>query len=202
MRRIDGASTHLREVHRSAYLRHSYFLNRFSGSTGFPLLFSLSFQLCRVLYIKRCFPLKLDLNLPDQSQFHKTPTACPPYLQVCYTYSLPTAPTACPPYLQPARHTYRLPATPTACPPHLQPARHTYSPLSRMPMGAGPRAVTEAGRRAVTHKATSRGVECRLRGCLRLASLAEISAAGASRQPGAGRQQIALDERGRDASPD
>ena len=71
-----------------------------------------------------------------------------------------------------------------------------------MPMGAGPRAVTEAGRRAVTHKATSRGVECRLRGCVRLASLAEISAAGASRQPGAGRQQIALDEWGRDASPD
>ena len=42
--------------------------------------------------------------------------------------------------------------------------------LSRMPMGAGPRAVTEAGRRAVTKKATSRGVECRLRGCLGLAS--------------------------------
>ena len=73
--------------------------------------------------------------------------------------------------------------------------------VSRMPMG-GPRAVTEAGRRAVTHKATSRGVECRLRGCLRLASLAEISAAGASRQPEAGRQQVALDEWGRDASPD
>ena len=54
-----------------------------------------------VLYIKRCFPLKLDLNLPDQSQFHKTPTACPPHLQ-------------------PARHTYRFPATPTASPPHLQ----------------------------------------------------------------------------------
>ena len=62
--------------------------------------------------------------------------------------------------------------------------------------------MSEAGRRAVTHKATSRGVECRLRGCLRLASLAEISAAGASRQPGAGRQQIALDEWGRATSPD
>ena len=71
-----------------------------------------------------------------------------------------------------------------------------------MPMGAGPRVVTEAGWRKVTYKATSRGVECRLRGCLRLASLAEISAAGASRQPGAGRQQIALDEWGGDASPD
>ena len=74
--------------------------------------------------------------------------------------------------------------------------------VSRMPIGAGPRAVTEAGRRTVTHKATNRGVKCRLRGCLRLASLAEISAVGASRQPGAGRQQIALDERCRDASPD
>ena len=74
--------------------------------------------------------------------------------------------------------------------------------MLRMPMGAGLRAVTEAGRRAVTHKATSRDVECQLRGCLRLAILAEISAEGASRQPGAGRQQIALDERGRDASPD
>ena len=62
--------------------------------------------------------------------------------------------------------------------------------------------MSEAGRRAVTQKATSRGVECQLRECLRLASLAEISAAGALRQPGAGRQQIALDERGRDASPD
>ena len=29
--------------------------------------------------------------------------------------------------------------------------------VSRMPMGTGPRAVTEAGRRAVTNKATSRG---------------------------------------------
>ena len=42
--------------------------------------------------------------------------------------------------------------------------------VSRMPMGAGPRAVTEAGRRAVRKKATSRGVECRLRGCLGLAA--------------------------------
>ena len=50
------------------------------------------------LYIKRCFPFKLDLNLPDQSQFHKTPTAGPPHLQ-------------------PARHTYSLPATPTVYPP-------------------------------------------------------------------------------------
>ena len=67
-----------------------------------------------VLYIKRCFPLKLDLNLPGQSQFHKAPTACPPH------YSLPAP-------LQPAHHTYSLPATPTACPPHLQPARHTFN---------------------------------------------------------------------------
>ena len=62
-----------------------------------------------VFYIKRCFPFKFDLNLPDQSQFHKTPTACPLLLQS-------------------ARHTYSLPATPTVFPPHLQPARHTYSP--------------------------------------------------------------------------
>ena len=38
--------------------------------------------------------------------------------------------------------------------------------LSRMPMGAGPRAVTEAGRRAVTNKAPAGDVECRLQGCL------------------------------------
>ena len=81
-----------------------------------------------VLYIKRCLSLKLDLNLPDQSQFYKIPTACPPHLQPTrYTDSLPTTPTACPPHLQPTRPTYSLPTTPTAYPPHVQPARPTYS---------------------------------------------------------------------------
>ena len=62
-----------------------------------------------VLYIKRCLPLKLDLNLPDQSQFYKIPTACPPHLQPTrYTDSLPTTPTACPLHLQLARHTFKL----------------------------------------------------------------------------------------------
>ena len=81
-----------------------------------------------VLYIKRCFPLKLDLNLPDHSQFHKTPTACPPHLQPARpTNSLPAISTACPPHLQPARPTYSLPATPTGYPLHPLPAHHTYS---------------------------------------------------------------------------
>ena len=70
-----------------------------------------------------------------------------------------------------------------------------------MPIGAGPRAVTEAGRRAVTKKATSRDVECRLRGCLVLASWVEISTAAVPRHPRVGRQQIDLGKRGRDASP-
>ena len=100
------------------------FLTDFQGQLDSTVLFSL-FSVVQVermvLYIKRCFPLKLDLNLPDQSQFHKTPTACPRHLQPALpTYSLPATPTACPPHLQPARHTYRFPATPTACPPHLQ----------------------------------------------------------------------------------
>ena len=96
-----------------------------------------------VLYIKRCFSFKLNLNLPDHSQFHKTPIACPPHLQPArHTYSLPATPTGCPPHLLPAHYTcsppatpatptacshlqlahhiYGLPATPTACPPHLQ----------------------------------------------------------------------------------
>ena len=47
-----------------------------------PFLFFSVVQAERmVLNIKRYFPFKFDLNLPDQSQFHKTPTAGPPHLQ-------------------------------------------------------------------------------------------------------------------------
>ena len=67
----------------SAYLRHSCFLSRFSGSTGSPpfspFVFSVVQEERVVLYIRRCFPFKLNSGL---SQFHKTPTAWPPNLQV------------------------------------------------------------------------------------------------------------------------
>ena len=70
----------------SAYPRHACFLSRFPGSTGFPPFFSLIFMVVQVermaLYIlvRHCVPF--ELNLQDQSQFHKTPTTCPPPLQV------------------------------------------------------------------------------------------------------------------------
>ena len=81
----------LREVHRShistsAYLRHSCFLSRSSGPTGFPPFFSLVFTVVQaermVLYIRRCF--LFELSLQDQSQFLKTSTTCPPPLKFNY----------------------------------------------------------------------------------------------------------------------
>ena len=81
--RINGASAHPYEFRRaSAHLRLSCFRSRFSRSTGFPPFFSVVFSVVQaqrtILYIWHCFPFKL--NLPDQSQHHKTPTACPPHL--------------------------------------------------------------------------------------------------------------------------
>ena len=73
-----------RSIHRaSAYLRHSRFPSRPSGSTGSPPFSPLVFSVVQaervVLYIRRCFPFKLNSG---PSQFHKTPTAWPPNLQV------------------------------------------------------------------------------------------------------------------------
>ena len=74
-----------RSIDHASALRHhdSCFLSQISRSTGFSPSFPLVFSVVQaervVLYIRRCFPFKL--NLPDQSQFHKTPTACPLHLQ-------------------------------------------------------------------------------------------------------------------------
>ena len=65
-----GASIHLRGVRSSAYLEYAILvLLPISGSTEpppfFPLLFSAVHAERMVLYIRRCFPFKL--NLTDQS---------------------------------------------------------------------------------------------------------------------------------------